>query len=76
QPILEIQAALTDPDQVRTLLDLARSGDKDQFVELARCLGVPADRVESLWEGTVRRLRSIDFSIDFPYTLRVKTPQC
>ncbi|MFQ5931806.1 MAG: hypothetical protein ACE5MM_05330, partial [Nitrospiraceae bacterium] len=57
QPILEIRAALTDPDQVRTLLDLARAGDKGQFVELARCLGVPPDRVETLWQGTVRRLR-------------------
>lgn len=57
QPILEIQAALTEPDQVRTLLDLARSGERGQFVELACCLGVPADRVESLWQGTVRRLR-------------------
>lgn len=54
--LVEIRAAVIDPDQVRTLLDLARSGDKGQFVELARCLGVPAERAETLWQGTVRRL--------------------
>lgn len=41
---------------VDALLDLGRAGRHDDFLELARMLGVDDDDLEPLWRGTVRRL--------------------
>ena len=44
------------PEQVDTLLDLARDGEHETFTGLAACLGVAPDALEPLWDGTRRRL--------------------
>ena len=44
-------------DTVATLVDLARDGDRETFVEIAAMNGVGKDRLEELWTGTVQRLK-------------------
>ena len=43
-------------DTVATLVDLARDGDRETFVEIAAMNGVKRDRLEELWAGTRTRL--------------------
>ena len=43
-------------DTVATLVDLARDGDRETFVEIAAMNGVKKDRLEELWAGTRKRL--------------------
>jgi hypothetical protein len=43
-------------DTVATLVDLARDGDRETFVEIAAMNGVRKDRLEELWDGTRKRL--------------------
>jgi hypothetical protein len=45
-----------DEDAVETLLDLARTNQRDDFLFLAGSYGVPVQERESMWEGTRRRL--------------------
>ena len=44
-------------DQFETLLDLARAGDEATFKDLALSIGIPPAQVDSLWAGTVARVR-------------------
>ena len=53
-PMLE---HLVEETHIDTLVDLAKHGEEATFKELARTLGVAADRVDELWAGTVRRIR-------------------
>lgn len=41
---------------VDVLIDLAKQGEEATFKELARTLGVAADKIDELWTGTVRRV--------------------
>lgn len=44
---------------VDVLIELAKQGEEATFKDLARTLGVAADRVDALWTGTTRRLGKI-----------------
>lgn len=48
---------MVEETHIDTLVDLAKHGEEATFKELARTLGVAADRVDELWAGTVRRIR-------------------
>jgi hypothetical protein len=43
-------------DQVAALLDLARGSDEAGFRDLASCLGVRAENLDSLWSGALQRV--------------------
>jgi hypothetical protein len=51
------ESSLLLPDaHVDAFLDLARAGRRQDFLDLARALGVVEQDHEPMWEGTVRRL--------------------
>lgn len=45
-----------DQTHIETLTDLAKHGEEATFKDLAQTLGVPAEKLDELWTGTVRRL--------------------
>jgi hypothetical protein len=48
---------LVEKTHIETLLDLARHGEEATFKDLAQTLGVPAEKLDELWTGTVRRVQ-------------------
>lgn len=48
---------ITD-EQAETLVDLAEQRDEATFKDLARALGVPAERVDEFWTETTKRVRT------------------
>lgn len=46
-----------EASHVDVLIDLAKQGEETTFKELAQTLGVPAERLDDLWTGTVRRVQ-------------------
>lgn len=53
-PMLEHAVEKT---HIETLLDLAKHGDEAIFKDLAQTLGVPAEKLDELWAGTIRRVQ-------------------
>ena len=53
-PLLEQAVEAT---HIETLMDLAKHGEEATFKELARTLGVAAERLDELWAGTIRRVK-------------------
>lgn len=51
-------------DLIETLVDLARDDRRQDFDDLARASGVPADRLGALWSGTRRRLGRPEPDVD------------
>lgn len=47
---------LVEETHIDTLVDLAKHGEEATFKELAQTLGVPAEKLDELWVGTVRRV--------------------
>lgn len=43
-------------DHLPALLDLARAGDEAGFRDLAKCLGVRGENLDSLWRGASQRV--------------------
>ncbi len=53
-PLLE---HAVDKTHIETLMDLAKHGEEATFKDLAQTLGVPAEKLDELWTGTVRRVK-------------------
>ena len=53
-PLVEHAVEATHVD---VLIDLAKQGEETTFKDLAQTLGVPAERLDALWTGTVRRVK-------------------
>jgi len=56
-PVANTLENAVTPDQIDTLLDLARADDRTAFQELASCLGVEKGKLDELWTGTRARLK-------------------
>ena len=48
---------MVEETHIDTLVDLAKHGEEITFKDLAQTLGVPAEKLNELWAGTVRRVR-------------------
>lgn len=53
---LELPDSLWLDDHIQAFVSFAKDGEKATFMDLARCLGVPPEQIEEMWEGILKRI--------------------